>query len=57
MRTIQYIHSVLLAGVLLLAACAQDKEIGQIEVPGSDYVLPQGGDKAADTQILSLYNT
>lgn len=41
---------------MLLAACAgNDSDLGTIELPGTDYALPQGGNAAADQAIMSLY--
>ena len=43
-------------GLVALASCAgNDDDLGTIQVPGSDYTLPQGKDVAADQNILSLY--
>ncbi len=50
------IYAILWA-ILFLGGCAKDTEIGEIPVPGADYVLPQGGDTTADQRILELYET
>ena len=49
-----YIRSL---AILFLSGCAKDTQIGNIQVPGADYVLPQGGDAMADQRILKLYET
>lgn len=42
--------------VSLCTSCAgNDDDLGKIEVPGSDYTLPQGKDAAADEVIVSWY--
>ena len=46
-----------LLAILFLSGCAKDTQIGNIQVPGADYVLPQGGDAMADQRILKLYET
>ena len=46
---------VFLFALLFLGACAEDKEIGEIQITDPDYVLPQGGNAAADEVILKLY--
>ena len=46
-----------LLAILFLSGCAKDTRIGNIQVPGADYVLPQGGDAMADQRILKLYET
>lgn len=48
---------VLLFALLFLGACAEDKNIGEIQITDPDYVLPQGGNAAADEIILELYKT
>lgn len=52
MKTNIYIF---LFALLFLGACAEDKEIGEIQITDPDYVLPQGGNAAADEVILKLY--
>lgn len=47
----------LLFAFVFLGACAEDKEIGKIQVPGMDYTLPQGGDAAADERVMELLKT
>lgn len=46
-----------LLAILFLSGCVKDTQIGNIQVPGADYVLPQGGDAMADQRILKLYET
>ena len=47
----------LLFAFVFLGACAEDKKIEEIQITDPDYVLPQGGNAAADEIILELYKT
>lgn len=43
------------AAIMLVACAGNDSDLGKIEVPGTDYTLPQGGNTEADKTIVGLY--
>jgi hypothetical protein len=55
MKKIESNIFLLLIVVLFSASCSKEASLGEVKVPGSDYVLPQGKESKADAKILDLY--
>lgn len=56
MKKIVYSFVYIALGMMAFTSCADnDDDLGTIQVPGADYVLPQGKNAEADQTILSLY--